>query len=652
MGHSPHHPVHRTSQWATRVRAALPTIGSLVIVALAYALHLYRLDVQSFAFDEGWTSYAIRHTWPEMWRVLVPDNHPPLYYVLSKAFAELAGYTDFPMRYVSVALGTVLVAAVYALGRRLGSAVAGLSAALFAACSPLLVYYGQEARMYSLLMVLAVLASYSLVRLGRRPESRRWWAAYVLTTAGVLYTHYFGVLLLVAHNVAALGWLLIRRRWRLLGRWALGQVIIVLLYLPWLPAAAQQVSIGQGTWWRVPLPAPTILRDLWRFYTLGPRRPMGVPVLGLMLGGVALALLLAVVLGWRRGWGAWAFVLVILVLPVAAIVWVGSRWPVYTDRYALVAAPGLPLAVGMGVSACWQAPPGRRGWWGRLAALVLLAAAIAGPFLHLLAYYRGPEYWREDFRRAAQYAMDTSGQGDAVVLLGSYQPVMHYYRGEAAVVRFPQQGDSVQSEQEVVRTLNGAIQPSSQVRLVMYSWPTVDPQGLVEGALRARCRLQGEHWQRETGQRPIKILNLEACQRFEVEPRTAVDVAYGDQVALRAFRLIRFEPGQQAHVFLWWRTLRRPDRNYSAFVHLVGPDGEIITQYDHLPLSDFYPMQAWPVGVDQRDDYPLNLPADLDLEGTWLAVGLYDRASSVRLPISVEGRPAGDAFRIELGSQE
>ncbi|MBN1934788.1 MAG: glycosyltransferase family 39 protein [Anaerolineae bacterium] len=629
---------------------------TLGIVLIAFGLRIYLLDNQSFAFDEGWTSYAIHHPWREMWAVLAPDNHPPLYYLLVKALAELAGYGDFATRFLSVFCGTVVVAGVYALGRRLGGQVGGLAAALFASFSPSLIYYAQEARMYGLLMALGVLSSYCLTRLAEWPDRWRWWVGYVLAAAGALYTQYFAILLVVAHNVAALGWIALQsrreRRWvRLLGHWALAQAAILALYLPWLPTAIRQVSIGQGTWWRIPLPASMILSDIWLFFTLGPNRPSQTPWLDGQTAGVLLALVAALLLGWRnkRAAGS-AFAWALLALPVALVVWTGSRWPVYTDRYTLIAAPGLTLLVGLGVAGCWKALSGRWRWLGALAGASILLAAIAGQLGQLNAYYHQPAYWREDFCRATQYVMDTSGADDAVLMLGAYQPMMQYYRGAAQVARFPLHGDSVQDEAEVVDALNTAISPASQVRLVMYSWPTVDPQGLVEGMLRTNCRLQGEHWQRETGQRPIKLLNFEACAPFAVEPRSEINARWGDQVALTAYRQVHFEPGTQAHLFLWWQTLRHPDENYNTFVHLLDADGQMITQFDHLPLSDFYPMQAWPSGTPQRDDAPLNIPADVDLDGAWLAVGVYDRASMQRLLVTLDGEPVGGFLRIPVGN--
>lgn len=630
---------------------------ALGIVLIAFGLRIYLLDNQSFAFDEGWTSYAIHHPWREMWAVLAPDNHPPLYYLLVKAVAELAGYGDFATRFLSVACGTALVAGVYVLGCRLGGPIGGLGAALFAAFSPSLIYYAQEARMYSLLMALGVLSSYCLARMAGQPDRRCWWIGYVLAAAGALYTQYFAVLLLAAHNVAALAWILSRGRrerlWvRLLERWALAQAAILSLYLPWLPTAIRQVSIGQGTWWRIPLPAAMILSDIWLFFTLGPNRPAQMPWLNDETAGVLLALIAALLLCWRRervARGAFAWTL--LALPVGLVAWVGSRWPVYTDRYMLVAAPGLALLVGLGAAGCWQSARGRWRWLGMLSGVAILLAAIVGPLGQLNAYYHQPAYWREDFRRAARYVMNTSGAGDAVLMLGAYQPMMQYYQGAAQVVRFPLHGDSVQDEVEVIDALNASIAPTSQVRLVMHSWPTVDPQGLVEGMLRANCRLQGEHWQRETGQRPLKLLNFEACAPFEVEPRSFIDAQWGDQIALTAYRQVHFEPDKQAHLFLWWQTLRRPEQNYSTFVHLIGADGQMITQFDHLPLSDFYPMQAWLPGTSQRDDAPLNIPAGVDLDGAWLAVGVYDRATMERLPVTLDGEPVGDFLRISVHAE-
>ncbi len=626
-------------------------LPALITVALAFALRMYLIVNQSFAFDEGWTSFAIHHSWVDMLSVLVPDNHPPLYYLLVKALAEVAGYGDLPVRFLSVMCGTTLVAGLYPLGKRLFGAAGGTAAALFAACGPTFIYYAQEARMYSLLMALVALSSYAMLHVlilnGPRNGIRRWMIAYVLLATGALYTHYFAVLLIISQSLFALGWMAFNRQFRILKTWLTGLATIALLYLPWLPIAVRQVFIGQGTWWRLPLPAGVILHDVWRFLVLGPRRPMGVPIFDPLMGGASLAVLLAVSLGLRRGAAAWAWCWLSFALPVGAIVLLGSMLPVYTDRYALVAAPGLALTIGLGTAALWDALSGRWTWLGRTAGLALLAATLIGPLPQLNRYYHNPRYWREDFRRAAHYLMDKSAPGDTVVLVGCAPPIMQYYRGPAEVLAFPRRGDSVQGEEEVISLLRRHVNPGRRVRLVLYSWPTVDPQGLVEGQLRMHCELRGEHWQTETGQRPIRIVNFASCQTdFTPEPRQVVNAILGEQIMLHAYHLIDMRPGRQAQVVIWWRAIRRPDKNYTAFVHLLNAQGKVIAQFDKLPLSDFYPMRAWPLNLDQRDAYPLDVPKGTDLKGAWLAVGLYDHRTGRRLLVS----GGGDFVRIPVAA--
>jgi hypothetical protein len=267
----------------------------------------------------------------------------------------------------------------------------------------------------------------------------------------------------------------------------------------------------------------------------------------------------------------------------------------------------------------------------------------------LNAYYHDPRYWREDFRRTAQYLMDQSKPEDTVILLGSSQPIMQYYQGQAAVLRFPQQGDSVQSEQEVVTLLRQYIYPGRSVRVAMYSWSTVDPQGLVEGQLRTGCEFRGEHWQTETGENPIRVLNFAECGAdFGPEPREVIDAVWDNEISLSAYHLPEWNSAQRVYVVLWWRTLRRPDQNYSVFVHLLDSTGAMVTQSDKLPLNDLYPMRTWPLNIDQRDTYLLKVPEGANLQGACLAIGLYDGQTGRRLPVSQNGESVGDSLHLPL----
>ena len=111
---------------------------------------------------------------------------PPLYYALVAGWTRLAGTGEWALRFPSVAFGLLMVALAYALGRRLFGPVAGWAAALLGALHPLWVYYAQEARMYTLLTALGMLAGYALLRVlastqepGAARQRLTWWAAFM-----------------------------------------------------------------------------------------------------------------------------------------------------------------------------------------------------------------------------------------------------------------------------------------------------------------------------------------------------------------------------------------------------------------------------------------------------------------------------------------
>src|SRR5262249_47188302 len=123
-------------------------VGAIALVALALRLH--DLDAQGLWSDEGGSvRYASLPIAQLIATISAEDPHPPLYYLLLALWMPVAGVSDFAVRLPSALFGTLTVAPVYALGRRVGGRAAATIAALFAALNPLLVWYGQEARMYA-----------------------------------------------------------------------------------------------------------------------------------------------------------------------------------------------------------------------------------------------------------------------------------------------------------------------------------------------------------------------------------------------------------------------------------------------------------------------------------------------------------------------
>jgi len=236
-------------------------LGGLFLLGLL--VRCWRLEWQPLWWDEGYSVYFATEPLARMFWLTAHDIHPPLYYTLLHGWIRLFGGAPAPLvlRTFSVLLGALAVPALFVLGHTLfprRPLVAWL-AALLLALSPMHLFYSQEVRMYALALLLGVLATTCFVAsLGRRPV-RTSLVLYWLFATLLLYSLYYGALLLLAHAIS-LGYLLWRRRteptlhlpWRsMTAAW----VAIFVAYLPWLiyalpkliPYVAQKVASDQDS---------------------------------------------------------------------------------------------------------------------------------------------------------------------------------------------------------------------------------------------------------------------------------------------------------------------------------------------------------------------------------------------------------------------
>ena len=139
------------------------------------------------------------------------DRHPPLHHLALWLTIRAFGDGEFAVRLPSLIAGTLVIPALYELGRELYDRRTGLIAAAFAAVSPLLVWYSQEVRMYAFVTLFGLLALLTQLRAIRNATMVNW-AAYILATAALLWSHYFGLLLIGVQQLIFVGVLIHRRR--------------------------------------------------------------------------------------------------------------------------------------------------------------------------------------------------------------------------------------------------------------------------------------------------------------------------------------------------------------------------------------------------------------------------------------------------------
>lgn len=397
---------------------------TLLCCLVGFGLRLQQLGFQPLWGDEGWSFFFAAQTVPDMLAETAADIHPPLYYLLLKAWLFIVGPGPEEARFFSVMTGTLLIPALGLLGRRLFSRNTGAIAAATGAVMPLAIYYSQEVRMYGLVTLLGVLSAYFLIRqiaqsqAGLRPCG--WQVGYIVTITAALYTMYYAAFIIFFQFLYVL-WTCRRSR-RSLARLA-PFVYAGLLYLPWLlyagqqlPAYIQNKRMVEGY---MPL---SLFRFVWSHFVAFSIGHVKAEPAAYVLAALPFVLLVlagfVVLLAARHKYSLYLYLYLFTPLLLGYLV---NRLfpftPPYFERTLLLAAPAFWLLGSIGLLWLWN----RRRLLAGLIAASLLGISGAG----LAQYYYLPRYAAADYRPLLQ---DIAARATAEdTLLASYQWQLGFY---------------------------------------------------------------------------------------------------------------------------------------------------------------------------------------------------------------------------------
>jgi uncharacterized membrane protein len=226
------------------------------LTALGALLRFATLGDQAYHHDEIVTASRVLRVGfgHAMDAVGFSESAPPLYYALAWLWTQVTGNGEWGLRFLSALAGVATIPVAYFLGRELRGPRAGFIAAALVAVNPMLLWYSQEARAYSLLGLFCALSLLYCVRALQTPSCRfasdsdekrqlggkRDFILWGIFSALALATHYFAIFPLVAEVV-----LLVRRR----GRAILSGLLIVAVAVVLLaPLAIHQMSYGHAEW--------------------------------------------------------------------------------------------------------------------------------------------------------------------------------------------------------------------------------------------------------------------------------------------------------------------------------------------------------------------------------------------------------------------
>lgn len=396
-GNSAVPPATSTSRaWAHWITLALLLVSCLTVRFVCLAC-------KPFWFDEAFSVEVARLTWVNFLHLLWwREANMSLYYVLLRVWLHF-GQSPYFIRSLSVLMATLTLPAIYWLGRLLFDRRVALIAAALFTFNAYDVRYSQEARSYSLFVLLATLSSGLLVWWLAEPSRRRL-REYIAASVLAAYSHFYALLLLAAH------WLTLklarppqiaedlpssrlRRAW-----WTTGLLVLPLLTF------VGKTGAGPIRW--IHRPGARDLVEFFEHLCGSDHWPLAL----LYVAACAVALSSVGPRLWKRhpSRDVWRlqFLLIWFFFPIVLTVLLSFARPIFLGRYMIFCLPPLLILAAAGLERL------RRRWMLGAALAVILFFSLQGVFF---IYDHDFDSERDASESASNFILQQAKPGDAIL---------------------------------------------------------------------------------------------------------------------------------------------------------------------------------------------------------------------------------------------
>jgi len=592
----------------------------VLLVVAAFGIRLYNLNAKSLWSDEGLSLQRAQQpvslipqnlnlipTGPDYHNgttqepmIKSHDLHPPLYFLLMHFWIQVAGKSEFALRFPSVVGATLALPLFYALTHTLLSRKAGFWAALLSASSPFYLWHAQEVRMYTWVVTLSLASVYALLPLLENAPRRRDYLVYIATTLALSYTHYSGFLL-AAFEVIVYGAYRLRKR----PREAL--IILGVLAVAFAPLAPYLWNLFQRSIFGFAhRPLHLILAEACSAFSLGLGEPVirplwkMAPFLILFAAGILMTKV-------KRRQRACTICLGYLILPILLLYILSLLKPNYMNpRHLMVASPAWEIILAQGLATLQ-----RRRLWPGLVIILGLVFLLRGKANYEI--FTANSMWKDDIRGAAEYIEARAQPGDAIILHDAViRPTFdYYYKGphpEIAIPRYDRMGNLKQAQEEFAAWA----ERYDRIWFLYGPPPIYFPRDFLPNWADANlfkvCEQKFEAWWTYVAVAAYD----DGPPTFEglptgVEPR---DSAWGP-LRLVGFRAPEATAGENAWLEFYWRAEGDPpDEPLTLAVELKDEAGAVWLKRTELTLP-FYPPTQWPTDKIVMTEFRLPLPEDM-----------------------------------------
>lgn len=169
----------------------------VIVLIIGIIIRFWALGDKSLWIDEVY-SYLLssKKSIVECYNHMFSDLSPPVYYLILFLFIKLFGVSEFILRFPSFIAGVASIIAVYFLAKKNFNNHIALGTTVLTAFSPVLLYYSQETRPYSLFVLFSVFASFLWIKLINEVNNQdlksKTLLKYTVFSLLTILTHYWG----------------------------------------------------------------------------------------------------------------------------------------------------------------------------------------------------------------------------------------------------------------------------------------------------------------------------------------------------------------------------------------------------------------------------------------------------------------------------
>jgi hypothetical protein len=450
-------------------------------------------------------------------------------------------------------------------------------------------------------------------------QRRNWWwaAAYLACSWLALHTHYFNAFVLLAQTGFVLSRALILPRLRFtLISWLSLQMILALLYMPWLLPVLETLTHYSGNG-----DSPTFL-DM-------ARRSLSVFAVGESVPAAqrtfwaALAAFLLLIAGVRLTTTSPAarralwLLAIYLCLPLLTTWYSATQRPIFNERYLIAAAPPFYLFIAISLPFRTIRRPNLQSL-NLSISLLLSVILLLGITQSLHRHYTDPAYsktrgWRDLAAALTRFSAQLPPEQVRLAQNFPDPTLWYYYTGPVAHIVLPPAPQDRNGARTAVDGL--AADGVQRIILPVQPVPNWDDQTIAAAALSSRYTLAAEQ---QIGVWPVQVYVLPPSALSSL----AVEFQNGVRLTGAAMQPQTLVAGDYLVVQLGWRgDAQKVQGTEKVFVQLLNAAGQLVAQ-DDRPLD----VMALDKTLDRLATYAILLPAELPVGNYRLIVGLYDPA--------------------------